>query len=154
ARRVWAPARPTDGVPAAVDLDHLQDANPVRAGDPRLSDVPGRCGGRRPGQPRRSVCVRDRGLAAGAGGGRDLVDSAVAESPGRGPEAASDAGPGVFNGSDGAGDLRVRISRGRRASAPELDAGAAADDDALGPRPGSACPEVPLPPLDWRRLGG
>src|SRR5207302_5110517 len=84
------------GVRANGDLDHLQDADPVRLRDPGLPDGAGGIGDGRGGQLGRELEVRrgrDPDRARGTG---DLAVRAGAVAAGRGPEADPGPGPGVL----------------------------------------------------------
>src|SRR5207245_3382977 len=79
-----------------LDLGHVQDADPVRAGDPGLSNGFGGLGDGGAGEPRGAVEVLGGSSAGHPGGTGDLADSEGAGSAGRSPEADANASAGIL----------------------------------------------------------
>src|SRR5207245_4011800 len=103
-----------------LDLGHLQDADPVRAGDPGLFDGFGGLGDGGPGEPTGAVEVLRRGSAGHPGGAGDLADGEGAGPSGRSPEADADAGAGVLDGGHWPGHFRLWLPGGTRPTSPVL----------------------------------
>src|SRR5207302_5710301 len=134
------------------DLGYLQDADPVRAGDPGLPDGAGGLGDGGAGEPRGAVEVFRSGSAGHPGGAGDLADGESAGPPRRSPKADADASAGVLDGGHGPDHIRVRLPGGSRPPAPELDVRPPANGSPVGRRLRRPEAEVRLPPLTvvWR----